>query len=625
MTVSRSSLLAGAAALVVLGAMFAASRSTQRAEERRAPNATTPGSTGGAADGESSTTTAPARQDWRFVDSSADAGLADATAATDAIHERAMAAALGLGDFNGDGRIDVVAGRIGQPNLLLEADGPAHYAIVPEAGGASGPTSGTGAFAVGDVDADGDLDLFTASLGPEPDLMYLNDGTGRFSDGTAAVGLPTASTPAQSSEALRLGATMHDWDTDGDLDLLVAHWDPNVYPKEAIEKLGRHPGGGVCETTAKIRELGIGRSASAPPNLSRMYRNDGGRFVDVTTESGVDFGGVVAFTPMFRDLDGDGLDDLLVTGDGCTSRVFRNGGDGTFSDVTAQLGVGIDENGMGSVVTDLDHDGLDDWFVTAIAYPGDDATCAGPGLFSGCHGNAAYLRQPDGTYKDEAKRLGIRDGAWGWGVVAADLDNSGQVDLVMTNGYESGIVEAAPGQDTAETRYFLSFKDDPMKLWTWEESAYRDVAGPTGLLATEAGTSQGRGLAAVDVDGDGDLDLFVNSVNNGVSLLENRLSGPNRWLEVVLDDPVTPGNRSGIGATVTLDLDGRSMKASVRTDGSYGTVAAPIVHFGLGASDPSRSTSGSIDASLTIEWPDGKNQVVPIDELDQRIEVTRAG
>ena len=158
----------------------------------------------------------------------------------------------------------------------------------------------------------------------------------------------------RSSGLTSHGAAFGDVDRDGDLDLFIARWigEPDLGPGPDSK-----------------------RSEGCPADLpSRgqpgLFLNDGsGHFHNGTEAWGLDLGDVYAFQPTFADYDADGWPDLLLTGDFCTSRVFRNLEGSGFADVTDQLGVGTDENGMGSTVADFNGDGLLDWFVTAISYP----------------------------------------------------------------------------------------------------------------------------------------------------------------------------------------------------------------------------------------------------------------
>ena len=152
---------------------------------------------------------------------------------------------------------------------------------------------------------------------------------------------------------------------------------------------------------------------------TRLFRNRGdGTFEDVTAESGIAADRVLAFTSQFIDVDGDRLDDLLLTGDFCTSRLYRNLGDMRFDDVSAQAGIGLDENGMGSVVGDLNGDGAWDWFVTSVGF--EASLCPSLSVLTGCSGNRLYLGGPDGTFSEEGADAGVGIGGWGWGAAIED-------------------------------------------------------------------------------------------------------------------------------------------------------------------------------------------------------------
>ena len=206
------------------------------------------------------------------------------------------------------------------------------------------------------------------------------------------------------------------------------------------------------------------------PARSALYLNDGtGHFTDATESYDLPLDEIVAFTGVFHDLDGDGWVDLTITGDTCTSRVYRSVEGERFEDITAELGVGTDENGMGSVVTDVNGDGVADWFITSISYPNDGAC-----VVQGCSGNRLFLGDGDGRFVDATDELGVRDGAWGWGAAIEDFDNDGVPEITMANGFEVES-ETLDQVDDAVRGYFAAFVEDTTRFWS-------TMVRPTGTL-----------------------------------------------------------------------------------------------------------------------------------------------
>jgi hypothetical protein len=273
--------------------------------------------------------------------------------------------------------------------------------------------------------------------------------------------------------------------------------------------------------------------------------------------------GTFALSSRFADLDGDGWPDLLVAGDYGTSRLFWNEGDGTFSDGTIAAGVGTEEHGTGSAVGDYDGDGFLDWFVTSIFDPCDPAD---PSCSAGGTGNRLYRNEGDGTFSDQTDSAGVRDGFFGAGAAFYDLENDGDLDLVMTNG---DLTAAAPSPGAS----------DPTRVWE------NDGAGGMTEVSEQVGMTYdgaGRGLLTFDYDDDGDLDLFVVNNSDYPVLYRNESGNQNGWLRV--ETRGTDSNRDGIGAVVTLWTEQgaapqvREIEAGSHFLGQSETTA----HFGTG-------------------------------------------
>ncbi len=548
----------------------------------------------------------------RFTDVTADAGLDEPHSDTDLTGESAMTAGAAVADVDADGDLDVYLTRVGRPNRLLLNDGSGRFDDATDAAGLAGHPDGQGssAAAFADVDGDGDQDLVLTGSGTSGPSLLRNDGSGRFEDATSGSGLDGLPPVPDGALAQMHGITLSDVDRDGDLDLLLTHWDSGVVDglqDPAADGIRPDASGSlVCPRAKWLAERGFPRPDGSPANRGRLLRNDGsGRFTDATAELGLPFDQVMGFTGSFADVDGDGWDDLLVTGDFCTSRVFRNDGGTGFTDITGSAGVGTDENGMGSVVTDLDADGLPDWFITGIGPVGDDPAPLQLGGGFGSSGNRAYLNDGDGTFRDATDELGLRNGGWGWGAAVEDFGNDGRRSVVMTNGYSIAADDTAPSAS------------DPIVFWAPDGTGGTDVTTHTEVAAAIGLDDDGLGRAVVpfDMDRDGDLDLLVTNFGAAPRLYRND-SPARRWLTVQLDDATTPGNRSGIGAKVVVTPDGGEPVTSwVIGGGSYESQVPTEVHVGLRDAERAR---------VEVTWPDrSATQVIDDVDADQVLVVRR--
>ena len=321
---------------------------------------------------------------------------------------------VAAGDYDADGDVDlfIVRGDLG-PNLLYRNDGNLVFAEVAESAGVGNtktPTSnwrhGSPAFA--DVDGDGLLDLFLSGLGGDPNKLYKNDGDGTFTDVTAGSGFD------QMKSAYTFSPAFGDYDLDGDIDLVVGHWgSPINYssPPSETEHLWRNDTeGNNIKFTPVTARAGI-----SPGILTISDSKITQRVFDNT------------FTPTFADFNDDGHPDLVMAADFNFSQVFTNNGNGTFSNTT-DTDVIIDGNGMGSAVGDYDNDGRLDWFVSSIRATGDV-----PQHLSTL-GNRLYRNNND-IFEDVSYDSGITAGGWGWGSCFLDIENDGDLDIYQTNGW----------------------------------------------------------------------------------------------------------------------------------------------------------------------------------------------
>ena len=463
-----------------------------------------------------------------------------------------MTGGAAAGDFDGDGATDLLVTRLDGHDLLFRNRGDGTFEEVSGSAGLRQWNLQTNGAAWGDVDNDGDLDLFVTTVGDTRHYLFINEG-GVFSE----AGLERGAAVDTGDRRIGFSASFGDYDLDGFLDLHVTEWRPSQLVGDAVA--------GV----RLLRNLG----ADSP-----------GYFEDVTDAAGVQMQGVVsqtqaqltegtfAFGSTFVDLDGDGWPELAVASDFGTSRLFWNNGDGTFRDGTLAAEVGTAQNAMGTTFGDFDADGDLDWFVTSIysfqrGSPGgeEEGTKDGNRLFR----NDGGRRFTDAT--DDAD---VRDGSWGWGAAFFDADNDGDLDLTMTNG-----MEMMPG-----------YAADAMRYWE------NDGRGRFRRMSTVAGLDDiedGKGLLVFDADLDGDLDVFVVNNASEPRFYRNESRAAGRWLRISLEG--TNSNRQGLGARVSVFAAGlpeqiREMGVSSHFLGQ----SESALHFGL---------REAATADIVIRWP----------------------
>jgi hypothetical protein len=508
----------------------------------------------------------------------------------------ALGAAAAVADYDGDGHDDlfVTDSAADGRNLLYRnrgdgsSDTPATFEEVAEAAGVAAGNDAANASSAAlwlDYDGDGHPDLFVVRFGRS--LLYRNRGDGSsskdgspsktatFEDVTEKAGL--------GAYANSIAAIAFDYDLDGDVDLFVGHYfapvdlfdpdTPRFFP-ESFETAAN--GGGIT-----------------------LYRNDGGRFVDVTAAAGLAHHTGWTLDLGHADLDGDGDDDLYVAADFGTDRLFLNRGDGTFADVTEKA-IGIDtKKGMNADWGDFDGDGRFDVYVTNIT---DDYMR---------EGNFLWRNDGDGTFTDLSRETGTWDTGWGWAGKFFDFDNDGWLDLYVVNGWVSAGSEnyvldifeliVQPDVDLADARNWPPMGDKTLSGYQ-RNHLFRNLGGT--LFRDEAAAHgvdslrDGRGVAVADFDGDGRLDLFVANANAEPHLFRNVHPASGNWLQ--LDLVGARSNREAIGARVALTASGRERWSFVNGGNGFASQSSRRLHFGLGEAERADS--------VEVFWPSGARQ-----------------
>ena len=493
-------------------------------------------------------------------------------------------------DYDGDDDLDLyLTNGFFAFNGLFQNNGDGTFTDVTYAAGVANGFGNSGVVA-GDIDNDGFPDLFLTGegrlVGPvqTPTRMYHNNGNGTFDDITATAGLPGADTA--------LSAAMGDINNDGFLDIFIAS--PGHIP------FLTGPGTGTSDE-------------------NKLYLNNGNlTFTDVTASAGVGglyvdvFGDLVsdgACVAAFSDYDNDGLLDIFVGN--CNAfwsplivppiplpvrptpfNLFRNNGDGTFTDVATAAGLNVLGFWMGIAFGDYDNDGDIDLFATSTG------TFAGS-LFP----HALFRNNGDGTYTEASAIAGIPNSEFGWGSTFADFDNNGSLDLYQVGSLP--LFEAiGPGLGSPGR---LFFNDG--------DGSFVEDTFATGINLSFSYTS---GLAQADFDGDGFADIAVMTAPYSVGpivvpsdfvLLRNNGNG-NHYLTVRTVGITS--NRDGIGAIIEVQTGNKSQIREVRAGSSFASSEQPWPSFGLGKYR---------QAKVTVTWPSGLIEVFPGNPADRMITV----
>jgi enediyne biosynthesis protein E4 len=394
--------------------------------------------------------------------------------------------------------------------------------------------------------------------------LYRNNGDGTFSDVTAEAGL------LHPGNRFGAGCTFLDYNRDGHLDLFVANYvefDLTSAPKPSTQVA-------TCSYQGVAVYCGP-RGLPLPSHA--LYRNNGdGTFTDVSKLSGIDSVRTsYGLTAVSLDVDEDGWPDILVACDSTPSLLFMNNRDGTFREEglirgLAVSGDGQEMAGMGIGAGDYDLDGHIDVFRTHYQL----------------QSSGLYHAGGKGDFDDVATASGIgaerRFVSWGAGIV--DLDNDGLPDVFYVTGNVYPELEHTFSKFPARSQPIL-FRN----LGNGKFASLSEEAGPA-MTAKHCS----RGCAFGDFDNDGDLDILVMNQNEPPSLIRNDAPPGNHWLKIRLEG--TKSNRSAIGARVLVRYSGKVQAQEVMSQSSYCSANDPRLHFGLGK---------ATNADIEVHWPSG--------------------
>ena len=502
-----------------------------------------------------------------------------------------MGAGAAMFDYDSDGDLDIYltngAFSWGRPregpvpmNHLFRQGPHGRFEDVTAASGLGDTGYGMG-IATGDIDNDGDVDVYVTNLGL--DRMYRNRGDGTFEEITKAGGIKVDDWSAS--------AVFCDFDRDGFLDLYVSRYVSYDPTQQCTDGVGRPDYCGPKNF----------------PYLSDvlLHNNGDGTFTDISQRAGIAAVSAPGLGVVCEDLNDDGWVDIYVANDLEANQLWINMKDGTFRDSAMLMGAAFDlngqaESGMGVLAADLDNDLRMDLFVTHLE------------------------GQTNTAYRNLGAELGFGDvtGQWGlaagclpytgFGTAALDVELDGDLDLLVVNGRAfrgkalDGAVPPAPWDQLAEPNLFYINEDIHDGA-----GRFRPCLGPSDALCGAIEIS--RGLSVGDMDNDGDLDVLVSNIQGPVRLYRNDAPRKGHWLTVRAIDP--RWRRDALGARVTVRSGRHRIVRTINGGFGYLSASEPLAHFGLGE-------NFRLD-DIQVRWPDGRKESFTVETVDQLITLVR--
>ena len=515
---------------------------------------------------------------------------------------------VAAGDVDGDGLVDLYFTSNLGPNRLYRNRGEFRFEDVTDRAGVADSGGWKSGVTMADVNGDGRLDLYVSGVDHEMrgrNVLYINNGDGTFTDRTDAHGLGFTGYGTQ--------AAFFDYDGDGDLDMYLL----NSSTLQAVRR--------AQSTSRTARDSAAG---------DRLYRNDNGRFVDVSEHAGI-YGGVEGFGlgVSVSDFNLDGCPDIYIANDFPENDfLYLNTCNGTFRESITEATGHTSRFSMGVDAADFNNDGRPDIAVLDMlpdsepilktAASAESYTLFGLKLAAGYQ--AQYARNTlqlnrgvvNGKllFSEIGQLAGVAATDWSWAPLFADFDNDGWKDLFVTNGIyrRPNDLDYIASLDSGGPPRLDRMPSVPLAKYAFHNNGdltFGNRARDWGL--GDPGFSNGAAYA--DLDNDGNLDLVVNNLNAPASIYRNLGSGGHH-LRIILRG--SGANTAGIGAKVTVKTEGRRQLLEQSPTRGFQSSVDPVLHVGLG-------TATTVD-TLTVTWPDRRVQVLTNVAVDTTITLSQA-